>query len=169
MHHPTSRIAQLGAEHRAAFRDLLIGIAEPPCVGGFCAPYSDNSPAWHCQLALSTATWIGGVFVEDQLRGVVELYEQPCPGDVEAAFIVAEDWRRRGLGTALLHAAIQWARRTGKARLRMTFSRQNRPMRGLAGKAGAKFDLVLGEMVADVAVGRAGIASNDRFRTLRLC
>jgi GNAT superfamily N-acetyltransferase len=157
--HPSLRIAELGMEHQAAFRDLLTGVDEPSCFGGFCDSFGDNNPTRHCQLAFASATWIAGAFVQDRLRGVVELYEQACPQDLEAAFIVAEGWRRRGLGTALLHTAIKWARRSGRARLRMFFSRHNWAMRGLAGKADAKLDLVLDELVAEVAAGPAALAS----------
>ncbi len=41
----------------------------------------------------------------------------------------------------------------------MIFSRNNWPMRKLASRADARFDLVLDEIVADVAVGRSPIGS----------
>lgn len=120
-------------------------------------------PMRHSQLALTRAAWVAGAFVEKELCGVVELYEQNCPQDVEVTLVVAEAWRQCGLGSALLRGALQWAQRTGRAQLRMLFSRDNWPMRKLASKLDAKLDLVLDEIVAEVAIARAPIEDIDRF------
>jgi GNAT superfamily N-acetyltransferase len=152
-------IAELGPEHEAEFRNLLLGLDKTACSCRFAGRVSDSYLTSHSHQALSAATRIAGAFVEAKLRGVVELYEENCPQDVEAAFVVAEGWRQRGLGSALMHDALNWAQRTGKRRLRVIFSRNNWPMRKLASRVDARFDLVLDEIVADVAVGRAPIGS----------
>src|SRR5262245_95625 len=63
--------------------------------------------------------------------GVVEAYDVEATGAVEAAFLVEHDWRRRGLGMALMQAAIQWAQENERHTLCMMFSRYNWPMRKL--------------------------------------
>ena len=72
---------------------------------------------------------------------------------VEAAFAVASAWRRQGVGTALLNAAIGWARMSDRSCLRMMFSRHNWPMRRLASKAKPQLDLDMEELIASVTVG----------------
>jgi GNAT superfamily N-acetyltransferase len=100
-----------------------------------------------------------GAFVRERIRGLVELYSSKPHGCIEAAFIVEKDWRRRGLGWALLQEAMQKASQCEAKTLRMVFSRENWPMRNLAHKARAKLDIVLDEMCADV-----GLNEQIKFR-----
>src|SRR5882724_9161484 len=88
-------------------------------------------------------------------RGVVEVYYDGPRSCAEAAFVVAQDWRRRGLGLALLQAAIAAAARADVGKLRMIFSRHNWPMRKLADKASGRLDLVLDEITVDVALAES--------------
>jgi GNAT superfamily N-acetyltransferase len=69
--------------------------------------------------------------------------------------VVAQDWRRRGLGLALLQAAIAAAAHADAGTLRMIFSRHNWPMRKLADKASGRLDLVLDEITVDVALAKS--------------
>ena len=71
------------------------------------------------------------------------------------AFAIDADWRRLGLGSALLEAATRWAQQAGVATLRMVISRNNWPMRQLAHKVGARLDFDLDEIFADIAVVKA--------------
>ena len=150
-----SRVIALSHGHLLPFRNLLLALDEPSRFARFAVTPSDSCLIEHSRAALSTVAWIAGAFVNDELRGVVELYDEPDLKNVEAAFVVAEGFRRRGLGTALLHAAIAWARQSGRQRLRMIFSAHNVAMRRLAQKTGARLDMMLGEMVADIATGGA--------------
>jgi GNAT superfamily N-acetyltransferase len=111
---------------------------------------SDASMVDHAKRSLADADWIVGAFVSERVRGVVEVYGGEPSGCVEAAFVVEREWRRLGLGWALLQAAIQKASGCEASTLRMVFSRHNWPMRKLAGKASAKLDIVLDEMCVDV-------------------
>jgi hypothetical protein len=52
----------------------------------------------------------------------------------------------------LLEAAKEWAAQSGVKTLRMVIARNNWPMRQLAGKAGARLDIDLDEIFADIAV-----------------
>jgi GNAT superfamily N-acetyltransferase len=148
-------VRTLGAEDETAFRDLLLGLDNACRVSRFSGVISDEGIARHTRQALRETAWLGGLFVDNELCGVVELYETRDPGDLEAAFAVASRWRRLGLGTALLFAALEWARHSRRATLHMIFSRTNWPMRRLASKAEPTFDLTLDELIASVVIGGA--------------
>ena len=65
------------------------------------------------------------------------------------------NWRRRGIGSALLESGTRWAEQASVATLRMVGSRNNWPMRQLAHKVGARLDFDLDEIFADIAVATA--------------
>jgi GNAT superfamily N-acetyltransferase len=147
-----TRIKRLGPQHETDLLALLLDLDQPSRVSRFSCAANDQFLIQHSQRALSCAAWIAGVFVDDTLRGVVEAYDVDA-GAVEAAFLVERDWRRRGLGTALMQAAMQWARENDRHTLCMMFSRCNWPMRKLASNAQARLDLSLDEICAHVAIG----------------
>jgi GNAT superfamily N-acetyltransferase len=150
---PPCTIMSLRPEHEVTFRDLLLGLDLTSRVSRFSGALGDKGILRHVRQASREAAWIAGLFVNDELCGVAELYESLDPRDVEAAFAVASRWRRMGFGTALLFAAIDWARRTGRVRLRMIFARNNWAMRRLASKAAPQLELELDELIANVIVG----------------
>jgi GNAT superfamily N-acetyltransferase len=153
IHQPLIR--QLGARHEADFQSLLLRIDKPSCSLRFNGTIGDECLVRHSRCAFSNAAWIAGAFVDEGLRGAVEVYDIGDSRAVEAAFVVEQEWRRRGLGSALLKAAIQWAAKTDRIMLRMVFSRCNWPMRKLASNAQARLDLGFDEITADVAIGPA--------------
>jgi len=59
-----------------------------------------------------------------------------APGTRELAVVVADGWQGRGIGTALLRALEQAARRQGVQRLFGDVQRDNLAMLALAGRAG---------------------------------
>jgi GNAT superfamily N-acetyltransferase len=154
-HSDHREIVSLSREHRTAYRDLLLGLDAPARLSRFACPLSDDGILKHADYAVREAAWIAGLFVTSELCGVVELYECRDPQDLEAAFAVANIWRRQGVGTALLFAAIGWARRSHRSCLRMMFSRHNWPMRRLAGKAEPRLDLDMEEFIASVMIDGA--------------
>ena len=85
---------------------------------------------------------------------MVEVFGPSRDGVAEAAFAVAADWRRQGVGSDLLVAARRWAEQSGIRTLRMFISRNNWPMRQFAHNAGARLDLDL-QILADIAVPTA--------------
>jgi GNAT superfamily N-acetyltransferase len=147
-------IRALGPPDEIAFRDLLLGLDEASRISRFSCVLGDDGIVRHARRALREAAWVAGLSVDGELCGLVELYETCEPGAVEAAFAVTKCWRRQGVGTALLFAAIEWARRSHHASLRMIFARGNWPMRRLAGKAEASLDLALDKLIASIAIGR---------------
>jgi GNAT superfamily N-acetyltransferase len=113
---------------------------------------SDNFLARHCKHAMTHAICVAGAFIGGRIRGVAEVYGA-FPNDyVEAAFVVEKDWRRQGLGWALLCATAQIAADSKAAKLRLIFSRHDWAMRRLAAKSGGRLDFILGEMCVDLPV-----------------
>jgi len=96
-----------------------------------------------------------GIYAEHTLAGVLALYDSARPSHPDVALVVETQWRRRGLGWALLMAAMRWAAGAQTSHLRLIFSRQNWAMRQLARKADAKLDLLMDEICADIAIGPA--------------
>jgi GNAT superfamily N-acetyltransferase len=127
-------VRELGPEHQAE----LVRLTQ--CLG---PPFSTSK-------TLAPVNWSAGAFVNQHLRGFVEGRSSKIPSLIEISLIVEPAWRRRGLGGALLEAAVCWGKATGRSTLRMIFSRHDWPMRKLASKANARFDMVLDGMSADI-------------------
>jgi len=144
-------VAQLGPAHEAQFLDLHLGLDNASRVARFGHAMDDASLIAYGKGTLSTAAFTAGAFVDGTLRGVVEVFEGNG-GVSKIAFAVHQDWRRRGFGFALLTAAREWAQRSGVTTLRLAMSRSNWPIRNLAEKVGARFDLSLDEIRADIPV-----------------
>jgi GNAT superfamily N-acetyltransferase len=83
-----------------------------------------------------------GAFVDGVMRGAGELrssgiivIERPDDGAhrvAEAAFSVEEEWRRRGIGAALVERVLRAARNHGVEFVEVLFAPGNLPMRALA-------------------------------------
>jgi GNAT superfamily N-acetyltransferase len=148
-------VVELGPQHEGELKRLLVNLNPESRASRFNCAASDALLLRHSQRALTTTAWLAGTIIHQRLSGVVEVYDMCSPGAVEAAFLVDEGWRRRGLGTALLKAAVQWATKRDRVLLRMTFSRNNWPMRRLAANAGPRLDLSFDEVVADLPIAPA--------------
>jgi GNAT superfamily N-acetyltransferase len=149
---PSPVVAQLGPAHESQFLDLLLGLDNESRAARFGHALGEASLIAYGKGALSTAAFIAGVFVDGTLRGVVDVFDGN--GVYKIAFAVHQDWRRRGFGLALLTAAREWAQQSGVTTLRLVMSRSNWPTRNLAQKMGARFDLSLDEIRADIPVAK---------------
>jgi len=147
-------ITRLDGEQEAQLSALLCGLDKSARINRFGHPASDACVKGYAKEAVAGAAYMAGAFHVDRLIGVVEVFAAH-DGVAEVAFAIDADWRRRGLGSALLEAATRWAEHAGVATLRMVISRDNWPMHQLAGKAGARLDLELDEILADVSVATA--------------
>lgn len=139
-------VRQLDPRSEVAVLDLL------RCVGRPALP--NRSFRLAGQFTLSAAAWTTGLFVANELRGVIRAGDVSREGPVEAELFVDEAWRRRGIGSVLLKATLDWARRGEAATLRFVCDRNDWPMRHFAEKFGARLDLVFGQMVADIPLER---------------
>jgi GNAT superfamily N-acetyltransferase len=144
------RTERLGREHAAELQEFFLRLDRGSRCRRFGHAASDEVVAAHAMTALEDATCVIGVCVDELLRGALEIYSCAPNGPPEVALVVDQDWRRRGLGWALLRAAV--ASETGG--IRLIFTRDNWPMRQLAGKANARFDLVLDEICAEITPAR---------------
>ena len=159
-------VIQLGPQHEDELTHLFLNLDHESRVGRFNCVVGDALLLQHSRQALMTTAWLAGIVIHQRLHGVVEVYDMSAGGVVEAAFLVDRAWRRLGLGTALLRAAMQWAAERDRVLLRMVFSRSNWPMRGLASRAGAQLDLAFDEVVADLPiVPEAGVGQGILART----
>jgi Acetyltransferase (GNAT) family len=94
--------------------------------------------------------WMAGAYFAEHLTGFVQARASPSDGLTDATLFVGMNWCRRGVGTLLLKAAIDWASCRRARTLRFVCARDDWPMRHFAKKFGARLDLVLGQIVADI-------------------
>jgi GNAT superfamily N-acetyltransferase len=146
-----SGIRQLGRGDETDLVGLLLSLDRDSRASRFSGAVNDSYLVEHAKRALAAASFLAGAYVDGEPRGIVEVYDEDSRGVCEAAFVVNQDWRRRGIGSSLLQTAVEWSANSRHAALRMIFSRHNWPMRKLASKAGNKLDIVLDEMVVEVA------------------
>jgi GNAT superfamily N-acetyltransferase len=130
-----SHVVSLGREHEGDRLRLLQRLGQP-----FCSTIK----------ASQTVSWTAGAFIGDDLRGVVEIHDFGDPRFWILSLVVEPGWQRRGLGTALLEAAVSFAKSSDRTALRLIFSRRNWAMRHLALKANARLDIVLEDLWADI-------------------
>jgi GNAT superfamily N-acetyltransferase len=149
-------ITRLGREHRSQLSALLCSLDKSARINRFGHPASDSCVQAYAKDSAARAAYMAGALYAGRLIGVVEVFAAR-DGVAEVAFAIDADWRRRGLGLALLEAATRWAEQAGVATLRMFISRSNVPMRQLAQKAGARLDFDLDEIRADVSVATAAL------------
>jgi GNAT superfamily N-acetyltransferase len=147
----TPQIRLLDCAQVEELQELLLCLDRESRWRRFGHAASDETLLTHARGALAAASCVIGIALDGALRGVLELYSCAPQPFCEAALVVDAQWRRRGLGFALLCAAARWAGATPDRGIRLIFTRDNWPMRKLASKAHARFDLVLGEFCAEIA------------------
>jgi GNAT superfamily N-acetyltransferase len=147
-------VADLATGRASDFSRFLIALDERSRCNLFGYVVSDATLLKHAEAATQNASKITGIFVEDELRGVLEAYTGPNAVHAEVTVVVHQSWRRRGLGTALVRSAQKWALSQHLETLRLRFSSKNWPMRHLAQKARARLDMVADEMCADIDARR---------------
>jgi GNAT superfamily N-acetyltransferase len=146
-------IRDLDASDAVKFERLLLGLDCSSRCSRFGMMVSDGRLLEYAALAFENTLWVGGAFIDRELRGAGELYATEHPTVGEVGFVVEDRWRRRGLASALLEAAAAWALPAGIEQIRMICSRRDWPMRLLASRVAARLDLVLGDFVAETQVG----------------
>ena len=136
----------------AEFQRTLFSIDQPSRCNTFEWAATDSNRIDHSSRPLPDRPRLLGAFVEGQLQGLVEFCRTGVPGHSEVALVVAPHWRRKGLGWALLRAAMRLGLQAHARSIRMIFPRTNWPMRKIARKSNAQLDLVLDQIHAVVAL-----------------
>jgi len=123
----TIQVRPAGAEDARALAELFAGVAEER--DGIATEPPVDIDARTCQFAAS----IGGTIVAVADRDVVgSLHlEATRHGFAEVGMAVASKWRARGVGSALLAAAIEKARAEGLHKLSLEVFPHNEPAIGL--------------------------------------
>ena len=93
-----------------------------------------------------------GAFDDEILCGVAAFCRHDVKGGADLWLCVEPDWRRQGIGTALLLDCLLAAREQNFDTLRLVFARNNWPMRRIAMKLKAKLDTSWDQMEAQIAV-----------------
>jgi GNAT superfamily N-acetyltransferase len=146
------RIQSLDFRHRTHLQRILSGLEQSSLRHRVGPLARDDCPNERANWALATTSRIFGVFVGESLQGMLKLHDSEAAGHVDVTLVVERPWRNKGLGWALLGAAMQWVRRSETRTIRMIFSRNNWPMRALAHKANAQLTLVFDEICASITV-----------------
>jgi GNAT superfamily N-acetyltransferase len=153
------QLARVAAVERERLQEFLLRLDRDSRLRRFGHAASDAALCAHARTAVSQASVVLGVERDGGLRGVLEIYSCAPHPFCEAALVVEPGWRCQGLGFALLRAAARFCCAHDSGGIRLIFTRDNWPMRRLADKAEARFDLVLDEICAEVAPARlAGAA-----------
>lgn len=97
--------------------------------------------------------WLAAGYFAEELTSFVQVSGFSSDGYVETMLFVDTKWRRRGFGTLLLNAAMEWASLRRASGARLVCTRTDWSMRHFVDKFGARLDLRLGQMVADIPIG----------------
>lgn len=108
------------------------------------ARYSDHFN-WDQTLAF-------GVFADDTLRGIGELFPEPNGVEAEVSVSVEREFQQMGIGRLLVVALIIAAKRVGIRKIKMYYMVENDAMRSLAEALGGRSYLQDGMSVAEIAV-----------------
>ena len=144
-------IMRLDSRHEAQLSALLCAFDRADRINRFGHPASNACMRSYATDTLARTDHIAGALDASRLIGVVEVFAARA-GVAEVAFAIDAEWRGRGVASALLEVATRWAEHASVAALRLVISRNNWPMRQFAQKAGARLDLCLDEVFADITV-----------------
>jgi GNAT superfamily N-acetyltransferase len=147
-------LLQLSSRNQNAISNLLRGSGQLNCPAPHISVIDGESPDDGPDLASPAVRWVAGVYLADQLTSFVQVRDGSSEGHVETTLFVDAKWRRQGIGTLLLEATMDWAVRHQAGTLRLVCARTDWPMRHFARKFGARLDLVLGQIVADIQLGQ---------------
>jgi GNAT superfamily N-acetyltransferase len=132
-------------------RELISDLMRKICPSA-CPQQAAIAAESECPGVESDLTWMAGVYFAEQPAGFLRARKSSSDAPAQATLFVGASWRRRGVGTLLLQAAMHWASCHQASTLRFVCSRDDWPMRHFAGNSGARLDLMLGQVVADFPV-----------------
>lgn len=114
----------------------------------------------HAAAALRGPGRVIGWFHDDILRAAAEVALSRDGASAEAAFEVEAPFRGRGVGSALVGAALLWARNRAARRMIVHTTRRNVPMLKAAAHHGAAFEFDLSEADGVIAAHAPSLRSH---------
>lgn len=152
-------LQHLNSSNRGAILELLRGSSLPGYAGPQVIAIDAGDIGGGSGPTSLTAQWMAGAYCAEDLTGFVQARDGSFDGrsfdsQVQTMLFVDERWRRQGIGTLLLKAAMDWASQRQASTLRLVCARTDWPMRYFAGKFAARLDLVLGQIVAEIPLGQ---------------
>jgi GNAT superfamily N-acetyltransferase len=135
-------------------QDVILNLrrtsGQPSCPRPHVIAIDSESPDNGSQPPLPAVRWLAAGYFAEDLTSFVQACGFSSDGYVETTLFVDAKWRRRGFGTLLLKATMDWASLRQASGLRLVCARTDWPMRHFAEKFGARLDLMLGQMVVDI-------------------
>ena len=149
------RYRRLRSADAALFADHLHQLDAEARRDRFNGAVSDHWLDGYIERSLRTAI-IVGAFDHRRLVAVAELHkgESSSGGEGETAFSVAADWRRRGVGTALIRELLKHAESVGLSSMLVETGSNNAAMKALARRHGAEM-----QFAGTRSVGRINVPS----------
>jgi len=109
---------------------------------------SDSALEAYARQALVSSPAVFGALIDDQLAGVAEITRFTGDETAMLAFAVDAQWRRQGVGSRLLLAALAWTTERGLSCVQLQCARTNWAVRQIAQKANARVSLTAGQFLA---------------------
>ncbi|ALK09901.1 GNAT family N-acetyltransferase [Blastochloris viridis] len=150
-------IVRLGASDADRYCEHLLRLDQAARELRFFAEVSDFHVALHAGAALADGRIVIGYVVDDEVRGACELMlSDEVTRSGEGAFSVEGCWRRHGIGSRLMVAMIDEARRSDIRRIELSCLKSNVPMQCLA--AGFTDDLRIENDTVLAILERQGVS-----------
>lgn len=150
---PPWRLVRLGPRDGDRYCDHLMRLDATDRRFRFFEEPPDHLIALHAGFAASDGRTLHACESEGEIRGVGELLaDRERPGYGELAFSVERDWRRSGLGLALMQAMIDAAKAEGLAHLELEILPDNLAMQGLARRFATRTERRNGNIIAVIEV-----------------
>jgi GNAT superfamily N-acetyltransferase len=135
-----------------AYADHLLRLDEEDRRFRFFTETPDFMVAMHAGAAASDGRIAFGWRETGEIRAAAELVADPLRPEVgELAFSVEKDWRRLGLGAAMMRALIEAGAQAGFAALELEMLEENHAMRALARRFAERVETREGRVVAVLA------------------
>src|SRR5258708_27275598 len=134
------RFGRAERDDRVVRRLTARGEAEALALLRYAGQAGRHDPVFQAagEMILQPAAWRAGLFVANELRGVICADDGTRAGRVGAMLFVDEGWRRQGIGSVLLKETMDWARRVDANTLRLFCERTDWPMPHFSEQFGAR-------------------------------
>jgi GNAT superfamily N-acetyltransferase len=150
---PAPVIRKLKPDEAALFREHLLRLDDESRYDRFNAPTEDLIIEQYARRCFAGPCIVIAWLEAGAVRGAAELHpSDQNKGQGDSAFSVETEYRRRGVGSALLRELIACARKRKLTSIRITTQPQNIGMQALVLKFGAELSFDDGEMVGVIAL-----------------